>query len=61
MFSLWKWELYLILSSTLGIFFVARAKNVSLQEKTIWIVSILIFNIIAILTFLIWNKKRQQL
>lgn len=61
MFGVWKIELFVLLSIMIGIIIVARAKNLSINEKFIWIISILIFNIFAILAFLIWNKNRRKL
>lgn len=58
MFGIWKWELYLILSTAMGIYIVGRTKNISIQTKFIWIVAVLIFNIFAILAFFIWKKNK---
>jgi regulatory protein YycI of two-component signal transduction system YycFG len=32
----------------------------SMKERIIWIFSILIFNIFAILAFFIWKKNKQE-
>jgi hypothetical protein len=60
MFGIWKIELFFLLSITIGIIIVVRAKNLSMKERIIWIFSILIFNIFAILAFFIWKKNKQE-
>ena len=61
MFGIWKWELCLILSTAMGIFIIVRTKNITIRAKFIWIVAVLIFNIFAILAFLIWKKKNYPI
>lgn len=60
MFGILRIELFLLLSITIGIIIVVRAKNLSMNERIIWIISILIFNIFAVLAFLIWKKYKQK-
>ena len=60
MFGIWKIELFFLLSITIGITIVVREKNLSMNERVIWIFSILIFNIFAILAFSIWKKINRK-
>ncbi len=54
------WQVYLITSTFIGILVIGRTKNASITEKFIWILSVLIFNIFAILAFFIWRKSAKK-
>jgi hypothetical protein len=49
-------EISILLIALIGIFVIIKDKTISNSAKVIWIFSILIFNIIALIVFLFWKK-----
>lgn len=58
--GIFKWELCILVIAVTGVIIVAKAKSLSVKEKFIWIMSILIFNIFAIIIFFIWKKTANK-
>jgi hypothetical protein len=60
MFNIGLKELWFILPIVVGTIIVLKTKNISVKEKFIWILSVLIFNILAIIAFFIWKKPLNK-
>lgn len=60
-FGLIHWEIYLIISTLVGVFFISRTKNISTLEKFLWKFALLIFNFLVIIAFFIWRKSAKKL